>query len=200
MKDRAPVQPRLALSRLGSYIALSFVVLSTPPFQFVRQLGIGGTSSGNEGQAPIGGVMAVDKKKFRKCADTGFCRRNRDRTASTPASPVSVFSIDRRGVSCYTVVATHHRSRVLFLGLKQVDESPPRSLPGVSRRPHKSPTSILLAASHFRDPTVLALVKIVFLWMYKVARREPLRYEYCFQAFRLSVIPPRSHHFACSSS
>lgn len=33
--------------------------------------------------------MAVDQKKFRKCADTGFCRRNRERTAATPSSPVS---------------------------------------------------------------------------------------------------------------
>lgn len=66
-----------ALRRLTSSLALSFVVLNAPPLTGPRA-GIGG---------PLG-ATAVDKKNFRKCADTGFCRRNRDRT-SPPKSPVS---------------------------------------------------------------------------------------------------------------
>ncbi|CAM9381579.1 unnamed protein product [Pylaiella littoralis] len=67
-----------AMRRLASSLALSFVVLNAPPLTGPRA-GFGG---------PLG-AAAVDKKKFRKCADTGFCRRNRERT-SPPKSPFRV--------------------------------------------------------------------------------------------------------------
>eukprot|EP00903_Cladosiphon_okamuranus_P006839 g6661.t2 len=67
-----------SVRRLASSLALSFVVLNAPPLTGPRA-GFGG---------PLG-AAAVDKKKFRKCADTGFCRRNRDRI-SPPKSPFRV--------------------------------------------------------------------------------------------------------------
>ncbi|CAN0198104.1 unnamed protein product, partial [Scytosiphon promiscuus] len=67
------------LRRLTSSLALSFVVLNAPPLTGPRA---------GKGGGPLG-AAAVDKKKFRKCADTGFCRRNRDRS-SPPKSPFRV--------------------------------------------------------------------------------------------------------------
>lgn len=65
----------MAAGRLVSSLALSFAILGAPPL------------SGRTGRGGPLGAVAVDKKKFRKCSDTGFCRRNRGR-ASPPKSPV----------------------------------------------------------------------------------------------------------------